>query len=83
MQAFEIVSEGTDNPSLKELLISLKNDIAGGSNLGQSLRKHPRYFDDLFCNLVSSGEQSGALETMLDRVATYKEKTELLKAKIN
>lgn len=83
MQAFEIVSEGSDNKSLRELLISLKNDIAGGSNLGQSLRKHPRYFDDLFCNLVSSGEQSGALETMLDRVATYKEKTELLKGKIN
>lgn len=83
MQAFEIVSEGAENKSLRDLLISLKNDIASGSNLGQALRKHPRYFDDLFCNLVSSGEQSGALETMLDRVATYKEKTELLKAKIS
>lgn len=83
MQAFEIVSEGAENKSLRDLLISLKNDISGGSNLGQALRKHPRYFDDLFCNLISSGEQSGALETMLDRVATYKEKTELLKGKIN
>jgi type IV pilus assembly protein PilC len=83
MQAFEIVADGAENKSLKELLTNLKNDIAGGSNLGQSLRKYPRYFDDLFCNLVSSGEQSGALETMLDRIATYKEKTELLKSKIN
>lgn len=83
MQAFEIVADGAENKSLKALLIALKNDIAGGSNLGQSLRKHPRYFDDLFCNLVSSGEQSGALETMLDRIATYKEKTEQLKGKIN
>lgn len=83
MQAFDIVADGAANESLKKLLIDLRNDIAGGSNLGQALRKHPRYFDDLFCNLVSSGEQSGALETMLDRVATYKEKTELLKAKIS
>jgi len=63
-------------------VINIKDDVAGGGSLADALRKHPRQFDDLFCSLVEAGEQSGALETMLDRVATYKEKTEALKAKI-
>src|SRR5690606_24928588 len=58
------------------------NDVASGNTLAASLAKHPQYFDDLFCNLVESGEQSGRLESLLDRIATYKEKTEALKAKI-
>lgn len=81
-QAFEIVADSLDNPSMKELVLKLKADIESGSNFATALRKHPRYFDTLFCSLVESGEQSGALETMLERVATYKEKSELLKAKI-
>ncbi|MGI9287904.1 MAG: type II secretion system F family protein [Pseudomonadales bacterium] len=82
VQAFEIVADGLDNPSMRQLTLDMKNEVAGGSSLAYSLEKHPQHFDDLFCSLVGAGEQSGALETMLDRVATYKEKTELLKAKI-
>jgi len=82
VQAFDIVAEGLENPSMKTLILDIKNDVSAGTGLAVSLAKHPRYFDDLFCSLVSAGEQSGALETMLDRVATYKEKTEILKAKI-
>ena len=63
-------------------MLQLKADIESGTNFETALRRHPRYFDDLFCSLVGAGEQSGALETMLERVATYKEKSELLKAKI-
>lgn len=81
-QAFEIVADTLENPSMKELVLKLKADIESGSNFAQALRKHPLYFDELFCSLVESGEQSGALETMLERVAIYKEKSELLKAKI-
>lgn len=81
-QGFEIVADSLENPSMKELVLKIKADVEGGNNFAGALRKHPRYFDDLFCELVASGEQSGALETMLDRVATYKEKSELLKAKI-
>lgn len=82
VQSFDIVAEGLENPSMKELLQHIRTDVASGSGFATALRKHPRYFDDLFCNLVDSGEQSGALETLLDRIATYKEKTEALKAKI-
>ncbi|ABD80124.1 type II secretion system F family protein [Saccharophagus degradans] len=82
VQSFEIVSNGSENKSLAELIRQIKDDVASGSGFAPSLRKHPKYFDELFCNLVESGEQSGALETMLDRIATYKEKTEQLKAKI-
>lgn len=82
VQSFDIVAEGHDNPSMRELLLKIKSDIEGGNNLANSLKLHPAYFDDLFCSLVESGEQSGALETMLDRIAIYKEKTEALKAKI-
>ncbi|WP_019604386.1 type II secretion system F family protein [Teredinibacter turnerae] len=82
VQSFDIVAGGAENKTLAELILSVKEDVAAGGGFAASLRKHPKYFDDLFCNLVESGEQSGALETMLDRIATYKEKTEQLKAKI-
>ncbi|GAB1256851.1 type II secretion system F family protein [Aurantivibrio plasticivorans] len=82
VQSFEIVADGLENPSLRDLVLSIREDVSAGGGFAPSLRKHPKYFDDLFCSLVESGEQSGALETMLDRIATYKEKTEQLKAKI-
>lgn len=82
VQSFEIVADGSDNPGLKELILKIRDDVASGTAFADALRKQPLYFDDLFCNLVASGEQSGALETMLDRIATYKEKTESLKKKI-
>ncbi len=82
VQSFDIVAEGLDNPSMRKLVLEVKTDVAGGASLAGSLQKHRMYFDDLFCNLVEAGEQSGSLETMLDRVATYKEKSEALKSKI-
>lgn len=82
VQSFEIVAEGVESDSLRDLITKIKDDVASGSSFAKSLEKHPRYFDDLFCSLVESGEQAGALETMLDRIATYKEKTEATKAKI-
>ncbi|WP_339616428.1 type II secretion system F family protein [uncultured Gilvimarinus sp.] len=82
VQAFEIVADGLDNPSMKELIYKIRDDVAAGGGFATALRNHPRHFDDLFCNLVEAGEQSGALETMLARIATYKEKTEALKKKI-
>ena len=82
VQSFEIVEDGVEKPKMRELVRSVRNDVASGSGLAPSLAKHPRHFDDLFCSLVGSGEDSGTLEVMLDRVATYKEKTEQLKAKI-
>jgi type IV pilus assembly protein PilC len=82
VQSFDIVEDGSENAQMKALIVSIKNDVASGGGLAPSLAKHPRYFDDLFCSLVGSGEDSGTLEVMLDRVATYKEKSEQLKAKI-
>lgn len=82
VQSFDIVCDGLENPSMRELLQQVKIEIEGGSTLASSLRSHPMEFDSLVCNLIESGEQSGALEQMLDRIATYKEKTEALKAKI-
>ncbi|MCB1703193.1 MAG: type II secretion system F family protein, partial [Halioglobus sp.] len=82
VQSFEIVAEGSEKPKMRELINTIHNDVAAGGGLALSLAKHPRMFDDLFCSLVASGEDSGTLEVMLDRVATYKEKTEQLKAKI-
>ncbi|MGB1272343.1 MAG: type II secretion system F family protein, partial [Endozoicomonas sp.] len=82
LQAFDITSEGIEKPSMQSLIGKIKNDVAGGSTLADALKSHPEYFDELYCSLVASGEQSGALETLLDRIATYKEKTEALKAKI-
>lgn len=82
VQSFEIVADGLDNPRMKEVVMGIKAEVEGGGSFSSALRKYPLYFDDLFCSLVDSGEQSGALETMLDRVAIYKEKSELLKQKI-
>ena len=82
LQAFDIIGEGFDNPNMRKMVEDIKQDVAAGNSLANSLRKQPQYFDDLYCNLVDAGEQSGALETLLDRVATYKEKTEALKKKI-
>lgn len=82
VQSFDIVADGLDNKGLQELVMSVRNDIASGTNFAAALRKHPRHFDDLYCNLVDSGEKAGALEQMLDRIATYLEKTELLKKKV-
>jgi type IV pilus assembly protein PilC len=82
VQAFDIVADGLDKPKVAELVRAVRNDVSGGSSFAGALRKHPIYFDDLFCNLVDAGEQAGALETMLDRIATYKEKSESLKAKV-
>ena len=82
VQSFDIVADGLENPSLRELVLEIKNDVAAGNSFAGALKKHPKYFDDLFCNLVDSGEKSGALETMLDRVAMYMEKTETLKKKV-
>ncbi len=82
VQSFEIVIDGLEKPRMREMITTIKNDVASGNGLAPSLAKHPRHFDDLFCSLVASGEDSGTLEVMLDRVATYKEKTEALKAKI-
>ena len=82
LQAFDITSDGMEKPAMRELIGKVKNEVAGGTTLADALRSQPQYFDTLYCNLVASGEQSGALETLLDRIATYKEKTEALKSKI-
>ena len=82
VQSFDIVADGLENPSMQELVNTIKNDVAAGGGLAASMSKYPRYFDTLFCSLVDAGESAGTLEVMLDRVATYKEKTEQLKAKI-
>jgi type IV pilus assembly protein PilC len=82
VQAFEIIGNGNEKPSMQKLVLDIKASVEGGSTLHESLGKHPLYFDDLFVNLVEAGEQAGALETLLDKIATYKEKTEALKKKI-
>ncbi len=82
VQAFEIVGNGHENQAMQKLIMAIKGDVEGGSALAEALAKHPLYFDDLFVNLVEAGEQAGALETLLDKVATYKEKTEAIKKKI-
>ncbi len=82
VQAFDIVAEGTDHEKMRELILTVRTDVSSGTGLAGALEKHPLLFDELFCSLVASGENSGTLEVMLDRVATYKEKTEALKAKI-
>ncbi|MGD8978401.1 MAG: type II secretion system F family protein [Gammaproteobacteria bacterium] len=82
VQAFDIVGAGHENPSMQKLIMAIKQDIEGGATLAEALAKHPMQFDDLFVNLVNAGEQAGALETLLDKVATYKEKTEAIKKKI-
>jgi type IV pilus assembly protein PilC len=82
VQSFEIVGNGHENAAMQKLILSIKGDVEGGSSLAEALAKQPLYFDDLFVNLVEAGEQAGALETLLDKIATYKEKTEAIKKKI-
>jgi type IV pilus assembly protein PilC len=82
VQCFDIIGNGHDKPSMQKLVLAIKSDVEAGTTLHESLAKHPLHFDDLFVNLVEAGEHAGALETLLDKVATYKEKTEALKKKI-
>ena len=82
VQAFEIVGVGHDKPAMQKLILTIKADIESGTSLHEALKKHPLYFDDLYVNLVEAGEQAGALENLLDKIATYNEKTEALKKKI-
>lgn len=82
VQAFDIVGQGHSNPSMAKLIMEVKASVEAGGTLASALAEHPAYFDDLFVSLVDAGEQSGALETLLEKVATYKEKTEALKKKI-
>ena len=82
VQAFDIVGQGHANPSMAELIFKIKASVEGGNTLASAMAEHPLYFDELFVSLVDAGEQSGALETLLEKVATYKEKTEALKTKI-
>src|SRR3954470_5271764 len=82
LQAFDIVGRGHANPSVGKLLLDIKTDVETGSSLSQAFRKYPIYFDNLFCNLVGAGEAAGILDTLLDRLATYKEKILAIKGKI-
>jgi type IV pilus assembly protein PilC len=82
VQSFEIIGRGHDNPAMQMLVLAIKGDVESGSTLADALAKHPLYFDELVCNLVRAGEHAGILETLLDKIATYKEKTEALKSKI-
>jgi len=82
VQSFEIIGNGHENQAMQKLILAIKADVEGGSALAEALAKHPIHFDDLFVNLVEAGEQAGALETLLDKIATYKEKTEAIKKKI-
>jgi type IV pilus assembly protein PilC len=82
LQAFDIVGKGHDNPAVSRLLFDLKTDVETGSSLEQSFRKFPLYFDDLYCNLLGAGEAAGILDSLLDRLATYKEKIQAIKSKI-
>jgi len=82
LQAFDIIAEGFDNPRMRSLLEELKQDVMAGSSLTSALRKKPQHFDELYCNLIDAGEQAGALDTLLERVASYREKTQRLKARV-
>ena len=82
LQVFNIVGKGNNNPSVTKLLADIKSDVETGSSLSQAFRKHPLYFDSLFCNLIGAGEQAGILDDLLDRLASYKEKTLAIKSKI-
>jgi len=82
VQSFDIVGAGHENPAMQKLILAIKGDVEGGTSLANALSKHPLHFDDLFVNLVEAGEQAGALETLLDKIATYKEKTEAIKKKV-
>jgi hypothetical protein len=82
VQSFDIVGAGHENPAMQKLILAIKSDVENGTALADALAKHPLHFDDLFVSLVAAGEQAGALETLLDKIATYKEKTEAIKKKI-
>jgi len=82
VQSFDIIGLGHENPAMQKMIMDIKSTVESGSTFADSLNKYPLYFDKLFVNLVNAGEQSGALETMLEKLATYKEKTEALKAKV-
>jgi type IV pilus assembly protein PilC len=82
VQSFDIIGAGHENPAMQKLILAIKVDVEGGTSLAKALAKHPLHFDDLFVNLVAAGEQAGALETLLDKIATYKEKTEAIKKKV-
>lgn len=82
VQSFDIIGKGHENQGMSTLLAAIKNDIEGGTTLSEALAKHPLQFDELFCNLVQAGEHAGILDSILDKIATYKEKTEAIKAKI-
>ena len=82
VQSFDIIGAGHENPAMQKLILAIKADVEGGTSLAGALAKHPLHFDDLFVNLVTAGEQAGALETLLDKIATYKEKTEAIKKKV-
>lgn len=82
LQSFDIVGKGASNPAMGRLIGEIKMDVETGSALNQAFRKHPLHFDNLYCNLVEAGEQAGILDQLLDRLATYKEKTQAIIAKI-
>jgi type IV pilus assembly protein PilC len=82
LQAFDIVGKGHSNPSVSRLLFDIKTDVETGSSLQQAFKKYPLYFDDLYCNLIGAGEAAGILDTLLDRLASYKEKIQAIKSKI-
>ncbi|MDA3919281.1 MAG: type II secretion system F family protein [Salinisphaera sp.] len=82
VQSLDIVAKGADNKALAKLVNTIRDDIESGLPLAEALAHHPRHFDDLFVNLVAAGERSGALESLLDKIATYKEKTEEIKGKV-
>lgn len=82
LQSLEMVARGVENLKVRQLMLNLSADVGAGSPMAAALRKHPDVFDSLYCDLVASGEESGALETIFDRIATYREKSEALKAKI-
>ena len=82
LQAFDIVGKGHENPAVSRLVMNIKNEVETGSSLKQAFEKHPLYFDALFCNLVGAGEQAGILDSLLDRLATYKEKILAIKSQI-
>ncbi|MGH8275027.1 MAG: type II secretion system F family protein [Gammaproteobacteria bacterium] len=82
VQAFDIIARGHENERMRRLAFGIRDDIGAGNSLSQALAKHPKYFDELYVSMVAAGEQSGRLEDLLKRVATYKEKTEALKRKV-
>jgi type IV pilus assembly protein PilC len=82
LQSFDIVGRGNPNPSVTKLLNDIRTDVETGTSLSAAFRKHPLYFNALYCNLIEAGEAAGILEDLLDRLATYMEKTEAIKSKV-